>query len=220
MLSGRLQRIAGMVPPCRRLIDVGTDHAYLPIELIRRSVCSQAVAADLRPGPLRRAAQHVEAAGLGEVIALRLSDGLDQIDLVPDDVVVIAGLGGLEMIHIMERVAWQSQTIILQPMKSAYELRVWLAGHGYVIEDEQLADEGRHIYPLLRVSAARAACPLSDLRAWIGPVLMDRQPDGFVRYLKRRIRQLELAGRSRPNLLEALPQARMILAETSEGGLS
>lgn len=216
MLSKRLQAIADMVPPCRRLIDIGTDHAFLPIELVGRSICRTAVAADLRPGPLRRARQHVDASGLRDQICLCLSDGLDQIDLMPDDVIVIAGLGGLEMIHILERVDWQSQTIILQPMKSAYELRLWLAAHGFTIRDEQLADEGRHIYPLLRLTAGQPQYELSDLQAFIGPVLLRRQPAGFGRYLKRRVHQLELAGRGRPQLQAALSRARMILAEVTE----
>ena len=79
-LSPRLQMAADMVRPCEAAADIGTDHAYIPVYLIKNGICPSAVAADLKEGPLANARAAVSAYGLTENIALRLSDGLDNIN--------------------------------------------------------------------------------------------------------------------------------------------
>ena len=101
-LSERLDRVAGLVPSCRCLFDIGTDHGFLPIQLTAASIAARiAVAADIRPGPLERAARHIREAGLGDKIETRLTDGLRDLAVAMDDVVVIAGLGGNEIRDIL-----------------------------------------------------------------------------------------------------------------------
>ena len=54
-LSKRLSVIAGLVTPGGRVADVGSDHGYLPIDLVRRGICPGAIAIDVGKGPLARA---------------------------------------------------------------------------------------------------------------------------------------------------------------------
>ena len=56
--------------------DIGTDHGYVPIYLVREGLAEHAVAMDVRKGPLERAKAHVAEAGLENRIDVRLSDGL------------------------------------------------------------------------------------------------------------------------------------------------
>ena len=46
-LSMRLERVAANVPSGARLADIGSDHAYLPVALLRRGAISAAVAGEL-----------------------------------------------------------------------------------------------------------------------------------------------------------------------------
>ena len=204
MLSARLQGIADLVPACRRVIDIGTDHAYLPIELVRQERCATALAADLRPGPLQRAKKNIKDAGLESQISLCLSNGLDDIALQPDDVVIIAGLGGLEMIDILSHASQthnlKHQVIILQPMKSAFALRRWLSDHSFSFDMETLVNENNHDYPLIRTSQSENTRPLSHLACWLGPVLMKSQPQGYQAYARRVLDQLRKRSRGDPEL--------------------
>ena len=75
-ISRRLQAIAEMVTPGSRIADVGTDHGYVPIYLMQSKRIVSAIASDVRPGPLARAKQNIEEAGLSDYIEVRLSDGL------------------------------------------------------------------------------------------------------------------------------------------------
>ena len=205
-LSHRLASVARLVPPCKRLIDIGTDHALLPIELIRLQRCQQAIAADIRPGPLAAAQRNITAAGLAGKIETCLSNGLTNIDLHYDDAVVIAGLGGYEMMDILGSQPRKCQAIILQPMKSTPELRYWLSRNGYLITDEDLAIEVHRSYTVIRCQYDGEPYEMNPLQVQIGPVLSEKKPDGFVSYIERQIHRIEKQKRGEPRLSTVLDQ--------------
>ena len=101
-LSKRLETVASFVPKGSNIADIGTDHGYVPIYLVREGQAEHAVAMDVRKGPLERARAHVAEAGLGSRIDVRLSDGLAGLKPGEADCVVIAGMGGELIIHILE----------------------------------------------------------------------------------------------------------------------
>ncbi len=75
-LSKRLQAVAALATAGYITADIGTDHAYIPIYLVKHGVIPSAFAMDINEGPLVRAREHVEENGLSDRIELRLSDGL------------------------------------------------------------------------------------------------------------------------------------------------
>ena len=199
-LSERLSQVAGLVPECRRLIDIGTDHGYLPIHLVREQRCHQAVAADIRPGPLGRAASHIRALGLSDQIETCLTNGLQGMMVMAEDVIVIAGLGGNEIRDILAASLPDCRAIILQPMKSAPDLRLWLYQNGYTIDAERLAiDRGRY-YPIMRCVWTGFSQKLDLLDAWVGPVLLRDRPANLPSWLEILHRRLDKHGRSQPEL--------------------
>jgi len=155
-LTPRLRMVADMLPDGVRLADVGTDHAYLPAALLLEGKIPCAIAADLRQGPLSRAKETVREYGLEEQVAFRLCDGLAGIGAEEADAVSIAGMGGETIAMILEAAPWtreRNTALVLQPMSSMDELRLWLSRNGYVIREERLAREGDTIYTALLVEA-------------------------------------------------------------------
>ena len=75
-LSKRLSAVAEFVTPGGCLVDVGTDHGYVPIALLEQKKISSAIAMDVNRGPLERAREHIAQYQMGDYIATRLSDGL------------------------------------------------------------------------------------------------------------------------------------------------
>ena len=155
-LTPRLRMVADMIPEGVRLADVGTDHAYLPAALVMEGKIPFAIAADLRQGPLSRAKETVRAYGLNGTIGFRLCNGL--LGIKPEEVeaVSIAGMGGETIAMILEAAAWtreRNTVLVLQPMSSMDELRIWLGRNGYVIREERLAREGDTIYVAMLVGA-------------------------------------------------------------------
>jgi tRNA (adenine22-N1)-methyltransferase len=207
-LSPRLEAVASLAMPCDRLYDIGTDHAFLPIHLFRRGLCQRAVASDIRPGPIEIARRNIRRAGLQNRIETAVTYGLDGYPLGPDDIVIMAGLGGLEMIDILEKSPCKCRQIILQPQKSALELRLWLWDNQYRIVDERIALDRGRLYVIISCSFDDSpgpipADPAQRLRsAAIGPILIQTQPDHFVAYLRQLESHLHKARRSQPALIQ------------------
>lgn len=153
-LAPRLQLLADLVPQGARLADIGTDHGYLPVWLLQQGRISSAIAADIGAGPLehaRRTAREYDVYGL----AFRLCDGLSAIAPDEADTLVIAGMGGETIIHILESAPWtRGCTLLLQPQTKIELLRAWLREHGYAADAERLVEDKGKLYLVLSVRGA------------------------------------------------------------------
>lgn len=119
----------------------------------------EAIASDVRPGPLAAARRNAAGRGLGGRIRFELCDGLDFPGADEADTVVIAGMGGETMAGILSRAQWTKRgaVLVLQPQSKLDELCLWLAGSGYRLETARLAAEGRRLYPAMRVIGGAAS---------------------------------------------------------------
>jgi tRNA A22 N-methylase len=154
ILSGRLGLIREMLPACTKLCDIGTDHARIPASALLDGLCTHAIATDIKPGPLERAARTIRHHDLAGRMEMRLGAGLDPVSPGECDVLVIAGMGALMITGMLEsgfEVARRASCILLQPMHAQERLRPWLRMNGYVLLSERLACEGDKRYQVLAV---------------------------------------------------------------------
>lgn len=127
-------------------IDVGTDHAYLPIYLVSEGIVSRAMACDINKGPLESAKEHIRAAGLEAQIDTFLTDGLQGLEGFGADDIMIFGMGGELIIKILDEAPWVKNAgigLILQPMSRANLLRAYLVENGFEITGESLSRSGK-----------------------------------------------------------------------------
>lgn len=143
---------ADLVRKGASVADIGTDHAYLPIYLVKHGISPRAIACDVNEGPLRRAEVNVKAADLSEKIALKRTDGLHGLEkFMPDDV-LICGMGGELIIQILAAADFIRNPdiqLVLQPMTGVEKLRIWLCENGFEIVRESLASEEERVYELI-----------------------------------------------------------------------
>lgn len=192
-LSKRLAAVCELVPFASSLADIGTDHGYVPIFLRETGRIDAAVASDIHEGPAERAREHIAQAGLSDLISVRVGAGLSI--LAPGEVegAVIAGMGGLMMMEILEEgtaVASQMKFLVLQPQNHQKELRLWLAGNGYVIDAESLVQEDRRFYEILRVR--RGEMNISEREAETGLLRFREHDSLFPDFLSHLIQKKEL----------------------------
>ena len=101
-LSKRLYAVAGLVTEGASVADIGTDHGYVPIYLVKNKIASKVIAMDINKGPLERARMHIIGHGLKGQIETRLSDGLKMVNPGEVDAMIAAGMGGALVIKILE----------------------------------------------------------------------------------------------------------------------
>ncbi len=148
-LGPRLDLCARLIRGGRNLCDVGTDHAYLPIWLIKRRKVPRALACDINPGPLETAAGNARRYGVEDKLDLRLSDGLRAVAPEEAEDVVIAGMGGELILRIVAETPWlknPEKGLVVQPMSSSQDLREGLRDLGFEIRRELAAEDAGRVY--------------------------------------------------------------------------
>lgn len=154
-LSNRLLAVASFVTEGNVLADVGTDHGYIPIYLMQEKRIPRAISMDINAGPLERAKEHIELYGMKDYIETRLSDGVAALSPGEVDTVLVAGMGGGLVMHILEEgkeVCRQAKELVLQPQSELERVRQYLWLNGYVILEENMVLEDEKFYPMMRVS--------------------------------------------------------------------
>ena len=195
MISKRLELVASFVPQGTILLDVGSDHAYLPIELVERGQIESAIAGEVVEGPYQSAVKNVEAHGLKEKIQVRLANGLaafeegDQVS-----VITIAGMGGRLIARILEegldKLA-NVERLVLQPNNREDDLRIWLQENGFQIVAESILEEAGKFYEILVVEVGQMKLSASDVR--FGPFLSKEVSPVFVQKWQKEAEKLEFA---------------------------
>jgi len=204
MISKRLELVASFVPQGAVLLDVGSDHAYLPIELVERGQIKSAIAGEVVEGPYKSAVKNVESHKRKERIQVRLANGLaafEEADQV--SVITIAGMGGRLIATILkeglEKLA-NVERLILQPNNREDDLRIWLQANGFQIVAESILEEEGKFYEILVVESGQMKLSASDVR--FGPFLSKEVSPVFVQKWQKEAVKLEFA-------LEQIPEKNL-----------
>ena len=139
MLDGRLASAAGLVRQGARFADIGTDHAHLPLALLREGRIEGAVCSDINQGPLESAMANAREAGFFDKIKFVLTDGAAALEGEGLTDVAICGMGGELIAAIIDAAPFlkdEKIRLILQPMSRQGQLRGYLAGNGFSIIKE------------------------------------------------------------------------------------
>lgn len=153
IMNKRLQTIADMIPDGRGVIDVGTDHGYLPVWLAKNGYTGRLFASDINPAPLSAARKTACEAAQEEKIRFLLCDGLEACPPDEIDTIVLAGMGGDLICSILDRAEWcmsGAYTLILQPMTKAEVVRYWLVNNGFRLTEERLVRDGGILYQIIK----------------------------------------------------------------------
>lgn len=193
-VSKRLLACAAFVNPGARVADIGTDHGYLGIYLLRQGIASYVVASDLREKPLQKARENASRFGTVEQMEFHCSDGLNAINPEIVDTIVCAGMGGDCIRLILEAAPWichEKYRLILQPQSSGQDLRRWLAENGFAILRETLVEDGGFLYTVLEAQYSGKPYALTPGQQYVTPQLIVSESPLLPKYLERLISSME-----------------------------
>lgn len=192
-LSSRLLACCGFVAPGDRVADVGCDHGYLGIYLLRQGLARSVIASDIHEGPLRSAMDNSKKYGVESQMSFYLCDGVQGIPR-DFDTLVCAGVGADTILSILEAAPWLKNAryrLILQCQSKCPTLRRCLSDQGYAIRRETLAKDGKFIYPVMEV-VYNPGVPLSAAECYLSPALQSSGSPLLPEYRDRVIRNLKL----------------------------
>ncbi|WP_339471322.1 MULTISPECIES: tRNA (adenine(22)-N(1))-methyltransferase [unclassified Pseudomonas] len=208
-LSMRLERVGANVPTGARLADIGSDHGYLPVALMRRGLIVAAVAGEVAATPFHAAQRTVRSNGLEQQITVRLADGLAAIE--PRDGVTaisVCGMGGETIRDILENgksYLSGQERLILQPNGGEQPVRQWLMDNGYSILSEELLWENRFYYEII-VAERAGPVAYSAEQLYFGPLQMQARSPAFLAKWQRMLHQKQKTLASLERARQAVPE--------------
>lgn len=138
-MTKRLQTVFSHLAPCKKLADVGCDHGYIAKAALDAGIAESVVVSDISAPSLQKAKTLL--ASYGSRVKAVVCDGLALVDSDCDQV-LIAGMGGEEIISILSSSPFLPERLVLQPMKNADKLRKRLLSIGYrIVRDYIFQDE-------------------------------------------------------------------------------
>lgn len=153
-LSKRLMCIVNNMDKCESVIDVGTDHGYIPIYAVKNKICTKAIASDINKGPKEKAESNVRFEGVSDKIQCRLGAGLATVKFGEVESAIIAGMGGNLIRDIIVQDIKKVQKfkyMILQPAQNAEILREFLYKGPFEILKEDLVIDENIFYEVFKV---------------------------------------------------------------------
>lgn len=187
-LSRRLSAAFELVRDGEVVVDIGTDHAYLPMALVDTRKCPSAYASDIGKGPLEIAKKNIEKEKLEHKITTVLTDGAAYFDGLAREF-IIAGMGGELIYRIISDAPFLKSPdihLVLQPMTKIDVLRKLLSADGFYTQREKLVEEDGKIYTVMSVFYDGVSRELSDADAITGSI-SDAVKDGNGMLLSRLI---------------------------------
>ena len=192
-LTPRLLAAASFVRKNSVVADVGTDHAYLPIALVRDGTAKSAVASDINEGPYLRALANIRAHSLSHKITALCTPGLDGIGQYAPTDILICGMGGELIAAIIDAAPWTRDSrirLVLQPMTHSQSLRKYLLDNGFSIIDEKIAKEEK-LYQIICAEYTGAGEEYSELELIFGKRNIERGGECLRELVSRQIEILK-----------------------------
>ena len=183
--------------------DIGTDHAYLPIEILKRGIAKRAIACDINLGPIESAKRNIAEAGMADRIDTLQTDGLRGVEVYSPTDVVIFGMGGELIVKILFEAPWikkQGVGLILQPMSHAEILRGWLLENGFSIEGETLTFEDQY-YQTIHAVYTGIVAEYTEEELFFGRHILNGNSPYLAEFLERKANGLSkiIAGKQKGN---------------------
>ncbi len=194
-LSDRLRECASFLCSGIRVADIGCDHGYLGIHLLKECNATSVIASDVNEAPLQSAMRNAEKYGVKDKMTFYLSDGARNIPR-DFDALVCAGMGGDTMIHILEDAPWlrsEQYYLVLQCQSKTPMLRRYLSDTGWRIAEETIIRDGKFLYTVMKVCWQPEAPKLTPGQCYISPAMLGTINHDLPEYYSRIVEGLRLA---------------------------
>lgn len=193
-LSKRLKTIVDLIDPNMKVADIGTDHGYIPIYLIKNGISDFVIASDINKGPINILLNNLKEHGVEKGVYERLGSGLKTINENEVDVVIIAGMGGNLISDIIDEsmnIVKSLKYMILQPAQHEDVLREYLFNNEFKILEENVVLDSDKYYHTMKVTIGTDAPYEKKVYYYTGKGELKTKTEDFKGYVNRKIESIE-----------------------------
>ncbi len=190
IISRRLKLISDLVDNVKSIVDVGTDHGYVVIDLLKEGKVDFAIASDINKGPVERARKNVSDHNLSNKVDCRLGGGLKTVKPGEVEAAVIAGMGGNLIRDILvesEDVFKTLDYVIVQPVQNPEVLREYIYKLGWNLEDEWIIFDEDKYYEIFKISYGTKPRAVELIYNEISEILLKKKDSVYKDYLNHKI---------------------------------
>lgn len=190
-LSNRLKKIAELVDFGATVIDVGTDHGYVPNFLCEKKISRDIIATDISKNSLEKSIELTRERDNEKYIRNILANGIVKENR---DNIIIAGLGGIQIAEIIlnsREISKSAKKLILQPMQKTNILRRELNNMGFEIIDEEIIFEDDRYFEIILARYSGQIKKLEEVDFYFSKSLMEKKDKVYLDFLRERQRELE-----------------------------
>lgn len=159
MLSKRLEAIISLVDKNDKIIDIGTDHAYVPIALYKRNIANKIVASDISNKVCINAKKNIELYGIKDINVV-CSDGFNNIN-EHFDLAILSGMGTKTILKILQAKNVPDKLIIASQNDFSV-LRNEMNKKGYKISNEIVVFDKKY-YPILKYEKGKENLTIGEI---------------------------------------------------------
>lgn len=209
-LCPRLEFLASLIGPSPVFADIGSDHGLLPCFILSEGKAEKAVITDISPKSLQKAEKLIKRRGLADRAVFYQTDGFEGIK---EEIytAAIAGMGGMEIISILEKMPQSVKILLLQPMKNADKLRLYLLNRGFFIQTDKKVFSGGKYYDIIKVDTNNGSEVLSDFDIMFGKTNIEEKGQVFCGFLINEKQRLEKIGKKNAGSADRLDKTVYLL---------
>ena len=184
MLSYRLSEIVKLCGKAKRIADVGCDHGKVLAELAKNKA-EFLVATDISEPSVKKAEALLTELNFKN-FSVRVGDGCQTLtDADKLDVIVIAGMGGMEIIEILTNATIKLKTLVLQPQNNVIKLRQFLTDNNFYIQTDKVVEDKGKFYNIIKVVKTNEPVGLSTRQLIYGKTNLRECNTHFIQMLEQ-----------------------------------
>ena len=190
-LDTRLFAAAELLGTGNTLADIGSDHAFLPIYMLKNQRIAHAIITDINDMPLKNSMDHVNQYRMQNYCEFRKGSGLEIIKDGDADLISICGMGGDLIATIIKNgidTAKSAEKLVLQPMTNHALLRKNITEMGFIIIDEKMIRDRHLFYQIFSVQKGDEKQYKNEIDFEFSPLLRYNKDETMREYIQFQLR--------------------------------
>ncbi|MBQ9756269.1 MAG: SAM-dependent methyltransferase [Clostridia bacterium] len=185
-MTDRLNKIFSELESCKIFADVGCDHGYMAKAMISSGKAQKVIISDVSAKCLTKAQELLKEELLSGKAESVVSNGFEKVGKC--DLALVAGMGGEEIIGIINNAPFLPERLVLQPMKNADKVRICAVKHGYKILKDYVFYSAGAYYDLIVLEKGEDALSQDEIE--FGRTNIKEPSKAFTDMLKIKMQKL------------------------------